>query len=85
MSRDWTPQELTAASEAMKASGHMSYDEFCEALSAVICGAGNSDSIILLKYDLSSVDANLQTVNQCFSRHNSLHGQKTGIDRAKRP
>jgi hypothetical protein len=30
MSRDWTPTELQAASEAMKASGNLSYKEFCE-------------------------------------------------------
>lgn len=30
MSRDWTPAELQAASEAMKASGNLSYEEFCE-------------------------------------------------------
>jgi len=29
MSRDWTPAELQAASTAMKAEGHMSYEEFC--------------------------------------------------------
>lgn len=29
MSRDWTPDELAAASDAMKAAGHMSYEEFC--------------------------------------------------------
>ena len=28
MSRDWTPEELQTASEAMKAAGHMSYEEF---------------------------------------------------------
>ena len=28
MSRDWTPGELAAASSAMKAAGHMSYEEF---------------------------------------------------------
>ena len=32
MSRDWTPDELAAASAAMKAEGHMSYEEFCEEL-----------------------------------------------------
>lgn len=31
MSRDWTPAELAAASDAMKAAGHMSYEEFCSA------------------------------------------------------
>ena len=30
MSKDWTAEELQAASRAMKAAGHMSYEEFCE-------------------------------------------------------
>lgn len=29
MSKDWSPNELTAASAAMKAAGHMGYEEFC--------------------------------------------------------
>lgn len=29
MSKDWTPDELAAASAAMKAAGHMGYEEFC--------------------------------------------------------
>lgn len=29
MSKSWTPDELAAASAAMKAEGHMSYEEFC--------------------------------------------------------
>lgn len=32
MSRDWTPDELTTASTAMKAAGQMSYEEFCAEL-----------------------------------------------------
>lgn len=32
MSRDWTPDELTTASTAMKAAGQMSYEEFCTEL-----------------------------------------------------
>lgn len=32
MSKDWTAEELQAASSAMKAAGHMSYEEFCEEL-----------------------------------------------------
>ena len=31
MSKSWTPEELAAASAAMKAEGHMSYEEFCAA------------------------------------------------------
>lgn len=34
MSRDWTQEELQAASKAMKASGHMSYEEVCAKLDA---------------------------------------------------
>lgn len=29
MSKDWTPEELQAASQAMKEAGHLSYEEFC--------------------------------------------------------
>ena len=32
MSKDWTPAELAAASEAMKTEGNMSYGEFCAEL-----------------------------------------------------
>ena len=34
MSRDWTPEEIQAASEAMKAAGEMSYEEVCAELEA---------------------------------------------------
>lgn len=30
MSRDWTKEECEAVSDAMKAAGEMSYEEFCE-------------------------------------------------------
>lgn len=41
MSKSWTPEELAAASAAMKAEGHMSYEEFCAAprRAAKICQA----------------------------------------------
>lgn len=32
MSRDWTPDELKAASDMMKAAGNLSYEEFCKEL-----------------------------------------------------
>lgn len=32
MSKDWTPAELAAASSAMEAAGHMSYEAFCESM-----------------------------------------------------
>ena len=31
MSKSWTLEEMAAASAAMKAEGHMSYEEFCAA------------------------------------------------------
>ena len=34
MSRDWTKEEIQAASKAMKAAGHMSYEEVCAELDA---------------------------------------------------
>lgn len=34
MSRDWTKEEIQAASEAMQAMGHMSYEAFCKELDA---------------------------------------------------
>lgn len=32
MSKDWTHDELTIASAAMEAAGHMGYEEFCTEL-----------------------------------------------------
>ena len=32
MSRDWTAAELKAASSAMMADGHMSFEEFCKSI-----------------------------------------------------
>lgn len=32
MSRDWTREELNAASEMMKQNGHMGFEEFCRAI-----------------------------------------------------
>lgn len=37
MSKSWNKEELETASKAMKAAGHMSYEEFCEALSKGEC------------------------------------------------
>lgn len=34
MSRDWTKEEIQAASKAMKSAGHMSYEEVCAELDA---------------------------------------------------
>lgn len=35
MSRNWTPEELQRASQAMKAAGHLSYEEFCAELERI--------------------------------------------------
>ena len=34
MSRDWTPDEIQAASKAMKEMGYLSYEEVCEIISS---------------------------------------------------
>lgn len=44
MSRDWTEEELQAASKAMKAAGYLSYDEFCEHLDKTIFTAYCKDA-----------------------------------------
>lgn len=44
MSRDWTPDELDAVSNAMKAAGQLSYAEFCDMLDRSVfprCGPGS--------------------------------------------
>lgn len=35
MSRDWTLEEIQAASKALKAAGHISYEEMCAELEAL--------------------------------------------------
>ena len=51
MSKSWTPEELAAASAAMKAEGHMSYEEFCAYLErctekVVVVHLADGDAII---------------------------------------
>ncbi|HAX50434.1 MAG TPA: hypothetical protein DCX82_00575 [Lachnospiraceae bacterium] len=44
MSRDWTQEELQNASKAMKAAGHLGYEEFCEHLNKTIFTAYCKDA-----------------------------------------
>ena len=44
MSRDWTHKELQSTSKAMKAAGHLGYDEFCEQLNKTIFTAFYKDT-----------------------------------------
>lgn len=44
MSRDWTQEELQSASKAMKAAGHLSYEEFCEQFDKTIFTAYCKDA-----------------------------------------
>jgi hypothetical protein len=44
MSRDWTKEELQTASKAMKAAGHLGYEEFCEHLNKTIFTAYCKDA-----------------------------------------
>ena len=49
MSRDWTEEELKEVSKAMKAAGHMSFEEFSEELEkkgfTVIAPAASPDRL----------------------------------------
>ena len=50
MSRDWTPAELQAVSDAMKAQGNMCFEEFCIYLEqcvekVVVVRLANGDTI----------------------------------------
>lgn len=44
MSRDWTQEELQTACRAMKAAGHLGYEEYCEQINKTIFTAYRSDS-----------------------------------------
>ena len=44
MGRDWTQEELQNASKAMKAAGHLGYEEFCEQLDKTIFTAYCKDA-----------------------------------------
>ena len=44
MNRDWSHEELQAASKAMKAAGHLGYEEFCEQLDKTIFTAYCKDA-----------------------------------------
>lgn len=44
MSRDWTQKELQSASKAMKATEHLSYEEFCDQLDKTIFTAYCKDA-----------------------------------------
>lgn len=44
MSRDQSQEELQATSKAMKAAGHLGYDEFCEQLNKIIFTAFCKDT-----------------------------------------
>lgn len=44
MNIDWTLEELQSASKAMKAAGHLGYEEFCEQLDKTIFTAYCKDA-----------------------------------------
>ena len=51
MSRGWTQEELQAASEAMKAAGHMSYEEFCADVEATTAAKEKIDAFAQVQTD----------------------------------
>jgi len=70
MSRDWTQEELQSASAAMKAAGHMGYEEFCEALEkdalTAFCKDANSN-LIQIENFLGSKDAFREVLERDFA------------------
>jgi hypothetical protein len=62
MSRGWTPAELQTASEAMKSSGNLSYEEFCEETKKSTFTAYCKDA-----------DGNLIKINGPFKSKEALH------------
>lgn len=51
MSRDWTPEELAAASKAMKEAGYQSYEEFAADVDATIAAKAKIDAFAKVQRD----------------------------------
>lgn len=64
MSRDWTQEELQNASKAIKAAGHLDYEEFCEHLNKTIFTAYCKDA-----------DSNLITISGLYNCKEELEKQ----------
>ena len=64
MSRDWTQEKLQNANKAMKAAGHLGYEEFCEHLDKAIFTAYCKDA-----------DNNLITISGPYSCKEVLEKQ----------
>lgn len=64
MSRDWTQEELQNASKAMKAAGHLGYEEFCKQLDKTIFTAYCKDA-----------DNNLIKISGPYKRKEELEKQ----------
>ena len=64
MSKDWTQEELQNASKAMKAAGHLGYEEFCEHLNKTIFTAYCKDA-----------DNNLIKISGLYNRKEELEKQ----------
>jgi len=64
MSKDWTQEELQAASKAIKTAGHLGYADFCEQINMTICTAYCIDA-----------DNNLITISGPYNRKEELEKQ----------
>lgn len=51
MSKNWTPEEIQTASAAMKAAGHMSYEEFCAEVDATTAAKAKVDAFAQIQTD----------------------------------
>jgi len=64
MSKAWTKEKLQNASKAMKAAGHLDYEEFCEQLDKTIFTAYCKDA-----------DNNLIKISAPYNRKEELEKQ----------
>ena len=81
MSRDWTKEELQAASEQMKKAGHLSYEEFCEKLKETSPRIFSNEQIkvALAEHKEKQINGDLRVCPRCGKErmrdvltHNSL-------------
>ncbi|MBQ6164730.1 MAG: hypothetical protein IJK23_09685 [Clostridia bacterium] len=92
MSKNWTPEDLQAASEAMHEAGEMSYDEFTEEVNAANSAREKIDAFAKIQTDGTALcpRCGMLTVKEqihtnALSRHASVYiCDACGMDEAIR-
>lgn len=92
MSRDWTQEELRAVNAAMKAAGHISYEEFCADVNATTAAKAMIDAFAETQVDgvhfcprCGRLSVKDRLCTNALSRHASVYVcDACGIDEAFR-